>query len=84
MAIGLMRDLSRADTKSLLQGAGVPVRCINAAPETKFAIATAIESNKKYADFNALIMTGVGHFPMLEKPDEFNQKLRETLRDFTK
>jgi pimeloyl-ACP methyl ester carboxylesterase len=27
-------------------------------------------------------MKGVGHFPMLEKPDEFNEKLREVLKEF--
>jgi pimeloyl-ACP methyl ester carboxylesterase len=25
---------------------------------------------------------GVGHYPMLEKPDEFNRKLRDVLKEF--
>lgn len=82
MAVGLMRDLSRLDAKALLQDANVPVRCINAAPATKFAIPTASDINKKYADFKAVIMEGVGHFPMLEQPAEFNRKLREVLKEF--
>jgi pimeloyl-ACP methyl ester carboxylesterase len=59
-----------------------PVRCINAAPEAMFAIPTAVDVNKKYADFDAVIMKGVGHFPMLEQPEEFNRKLREVLKEF--
>jgi pimeloyl-ACP methyl ester carboxylesterase len=35
--------------------------------------ADLIETNKKYGDYNAVIIEDVGHYPMLEKPDEFNQ-----------
>ena len=82
MAVGLMRDLSGVDTKTLLKDAKVPVRCINAAPATQFAIPTASDINKKYGDFDVVIMEGVGHFPMLEKPAEFNEKLRGVLKEF--
>jgi pimeloyl-ACP methyl ester carboxylesterase len=83
MALGLMRDLYRLDVKKLLKEAKVPVRCINAAaPDVKFAVPTASEVNKKYADFKAVMMEGVGHFPMLERPAEFNRKLREVLQEF--
>jgi len=41
---------------------------------------TAIGVNRKYADFDAVLMEGVGHFPMLEKPEGFNGKLREVLK----
>jgi pimeloyl-ACP methyl ester carboxylesterase len=83
MALGLMRDMSRVDTKSLLKDAKVPVRCINAGPAGfQFAMPTARDVNKKYADFDAVIMEGVGHYPMLERPDEFNQKLRDVLKEF--
>jgi sigma-B regulation protein RsbQ len=83
MALGLMRDLYRLDVKNLLKEAKVPVRCINAAaPDVKFAVPTASEVNRKYADFKAVIMEGVGHFPMLERPAEFNRKLREVLQEF--
>jgi pimeloyl-ACP methyl ester carboxylesterase len=82
MANGLMRDMAKMDVKVLLKEAGVPVRCINAAPEFKFGLATAGDVNGKYADFKAVIMKGVGHFPMLERPGEFNAKLREVLKEF--
>ncbi|MCI0684404.1 MAG: alpha/beta hydrolase [Gemmataceae bacterium] len=82
MAIGLMRDMSGMDVKTLLKDAKVPVRCINAAGEFQFAMPTAVDVNKKYADFKAVIMEGVGHFPMLERPAEFNGKLRDVLKEF--
>jgi pimeloyl-ACP methyl ester carboxylesterase len=43
---------------------------------------TVVETNKKYADFGAVTIAGVGHYPMLEKPDEFNRKLRDVLKEF--
>jgi pimeloyl-ACP methyl ester carboxylesterase len=69
--------------KELLKGASTPVRCINSGGGFQFFTPTAIEINQKYADFSAVIIDGVGHFPMLEKPVEFNQKLRDVLKEFT-
>jgi sigma-B regulation protein RsbQ len=60
----------------------VPVRCINSGGGYPFFTPTAVEINKKYADYNAVIIPEVGHYPMLEKPAEFNQKLREVLKEF--
>jgi pimeloyl-ACP methyl ester carboxylesterase len=82
MALGLMRDMMRLDTKALLKDAKVPVRCINSGGGYQFHTPTAIDINKKYADYNALLIDSVGHYPMLEKPAEFNQKLREVLKEF--
>lgn len=82
MATGLMREMSGLDQKKLLQEARVPVRCINAAGGYAFFTPTAVEINKKYADYNAVTMPEVGHYPMLEKPAEFNQKLRDVLKEF--
>jgi pimeloyl-ACP methyl ester carboxylesterase len=82
MAVGLMRDMSGLDTKVLLKEAKVPVRCINSAGGFKFFNKTAIDVNKKYADFDAVLIEEVGHYPMLERPMEFNQKLREVLKEF--
>jgi pimeloyl-ACP methyl ester carboxylesterase len=82
MAIALFRDFPRLDYKALFKESKVPVRCINAAPGFQFAQPTEVETNKKYADFNAVIIEGVGHFPMLERPAEFNQKLQDVLKEF--
>ena len=73
MALALMRDLFGLDTGRLLKEAKVPVRCINSAGGYQFFTPTAVETNKKYADFGAVTIEGVGHYPMLEKPDEFNR-----------
>jgi pimeloyl-ACP methyl ester carboxylesterase len=82
MAIGLFRDFPRLDLKALFRGAKVPVRCINSGTGYPFGMATAVDVNKKYADYGMVQMDGVGHFPMLEKPEAFNQKLRDVLKEF--
>jgi len=82
MALGLMHDLTGLDMKKLLKEAKAPVRCINSAGGFQFFTPTAIETNKKYADYNAVTIAEVGHYPMLEKPEEFNQKLRDVLKEF--
>jgi pimeloyl-ACP methyl ester carboxylesterase len=82
MALGLMRDLAGLDPKTLLKEARVPVRCINSAGGFQLFTPTAVEINKKYADYGAVTIADVGHYPMLEKPAEFNQKLREVLKEF--
>jgi pimeloyl-ACP methyl ester carboxylesterase len=82
MALATMRNLGEVDQKALLQQAKVPVRCINAAGGTMFHVPTAVETQRKFADYGAVLIEGVGHFPMLEKPDEFNAKLREVLKEF--
>ncbi len=81
MAIALMRDLFGLDTRKLLKETKVPVRCINSAGGYKSFTPTVVETNKKYADFGAVTIEGVGHYPMLEKPDEFNRKLRDVLEE---
>jgi len=82
MALALMGDLFGLDTRKLLKEAKVPVRCINSAGGYKSFTPTVVETNKKYADFGAVTIDGVGHHPILEKPDEFNRKLRDVLKEF--
>jgi pimeloyl-ACP methyl ester carboxylesterase len=68
----LIRDYVTFDLASAMQSAGVPIRCVNA---DKWP--TNTEANKKYADFDAVILPGVGHFLMHEAPDELNNALIE-------
>jgi pimeloyl-ACP methyl ester carboxylesterase len=82
MALALLRDLSQLDIKALLKDAHKPVRCINSSGGYKFFTPTDVAINKKYADYDAVIIDQVGHYPMLEKPAEFNQKLRTVLKEF--
>jgi pimeloyl-ACP methyl ester carboxylesterase len=82
MAISLMRDHFGLDTRKPLKEAKVPVRCINSAGGYKSFIPTVVETNKKYADFGVVTIEGVGHYPMLEKAEEFNRKLRDVPKEF--
>ena len=55
----------------------VPTRAINSTVGE-----TTIEINRKYyRDYDCTLMDGVGHYPMLEKPQEFNQKLEAVLKE---
>src|SRR5205085_11430618 len=81
MATALMRDLTALDQKKALREAKVPVRCINSAGGYLFFVPTNVAVQKKYADYAAVTIDEVGHYPMLEKPAEFNQKLREVLKE---
>lgn len=78
-ALALMRDYPNFRPKQALAAAGVPVRCLNIVPRAEEGLPTAIETNRRYADYDAVLLEDVGHFPMLEKPDEFNAKLLEVL-----
>jgi hypothetical protein len=59
----------------------VPVRCINSAGGFAFYTpTTAIDVNKKYANYDTFTIGIVAHYPMLERPTEFNEKLRAVLK----
>jgi len=46
---------------------------------------TDIAANRKIKpDFDAIIMTHMGHYPMLERPDEFNRLVAETIASLMK
>jgi pimeloyl-ACP methyl ester carboxylesterase len=74
-AVALIRDMFALDQAAALAACGVPVRAINAAAVLPIQIPTAVDTNRKYADFEAREMRGVGHYPMLERPAEFNALL---------
>lgn len=77
--VGLLHEFEGFDMAAALSAVDAPVRCVNAAPYGDFALPTAIETNRRYADFDATIMDGVGHYPQLERPEEFNRRMRELL-----
>jgi len=70
----LIRDYAVYDLAAGLEAAGVPVRCVNA---DKWP--TNVSANRKYADFDAVILEGHGHFLMQEAPRELNDALIETV-----
>ncbi|MEO0996251.1 MAG: alpha/beta hydrolase [Pseudomonadota bacterium] len=77
VAIALLLDFANIDFPALFSGAGVPIRAINAAPAPPMIPVTNVEGNRQYADFDAVIVEGSGHFIQLEKPAAFNARLRE-------
>jgi pimeloyl-ACP methyl ester carboxylesterase len=76
--IALMRDFPNLDMPKLFRGAGVPIRAINA--RTEEGMKTAVEINRKYADFDVAYMDGAGHYVQLERPAEFNEKMESWLK----
>ena len=68
----LMGDYVAFDLAAAMESAAVPIRCVNAD-----LWPTNIEANRQYADFDAVILPGVGHFLMQEAPDELNEALIE-------
>jgi pimeloyl-ACP methyl ester carboxylesterase len=73
--IALMRDFGTIDMPAWFREAGVPIRAINKAEPNQ----TRIEVNRKYADYDAVLMEGVGHYPHMTRPDEFNKLLIEAI-----
>jgi len=73
-AIGLLRGFGGFDLATALGAAGVPVRVVNATPRAG-GLATAIDHNRRAADFDALLLEDCGHFPMLEQPARFQALL---------
>ncbi len=82
-AIALLRDIASLDLREAFAAVKVPIRCVNSAPQGERGFPTALDLNKKYADYDAVLMEGVGHYPMLERPAEFNTHLRTALQEIT-
>jgi len=79
IAIATARQIPNLDQPALLAAAGVPVRCINS---DKTAV-TDLEANLRHGNYDAVLMEGVGHFVMLERPEEFNRLLAEAVEELT-
>lgn len=75
-AIAILAAIFAYDPVPALKEVKVPVRAINSD-----RVPTNLEVNRKYApQFDAAIIKGIGHYPMLEEPARFNQLLAEILR----
>jgi pimeloyl-ACP methyl ester carboxylesterase len=73
----LMSDFAGIDMPRLFSEAGVPIRAINAAGPNP----TAIERNRKYADFDAVLMDDVGHYLHMTRPEKFNPLLLDAIAE---
>jgi len=61
------------DTGASARRLHVPIRCINGD-----LYPTNVQANRMVIeDFDAVVLPRTGHFPMLERPDDFNGKLTE-------
>jgi pimeloyl-ACP methyl ester carboxylesterase len=75
VAIPLIQELLDLDLRQALSAVNVPIRCINSA----YGLPTAIDTNRKYADFDAVTLDAGGHFQHLESPERFNAEMRKLL-----
>jgi pimeloyl-ACP methyl ester carboxylesterase len=71
-------DFQNNEIIRVLQEVQAPITCISS---DKYP--TNVETNQRYApSFQAKIMSGVGHFNMMEGPETFNRLLEETIQEF--
>jgi sigma-B regulation protein RsbQ len=78
VAAAMMEGFGGYDMARAFRNAGVPIRAINGD-----LWPTRTDVNRTVTpDFDAVIMKGAGHYPMLERPAEFNRFLVETVREF--
>jgi pimeloyl-ACP methyl ester carboxylesterase len=77
IAVAAMKGLLAYDLTTSLPKVKAPIRAIDSDSNP-----VAIEVNRKYARrFDAAIMPGVGHFPMIVAPKEFNRLLADAVSD---
>ncbi len=77
IALASFKSLFKFEKTALFDELDIPVRFINS---SRFP--TKTESAERHIkDFKLRIIEDVGHFPMFEKPDEFNKILRETIKE---
>ena len=77
IGIALLREYINYDAAAAFTAvpAAIPIRCINS---TMYA--TNVEGNRAYhEDFEVVEMDGVGHFLMIERPEEFNALLNQVI-----
>ncbi|MEM6936855.1 MAG: alpha/beta hydrolase [Pseudomonadota bacterium] len=82
VAVALFADFARISLPDMLQNANTPIRVINAGPGPMTPV-TEVELNRRYADYEAVLMEDVGHFLQLEQPQRFNTQLQLTLDTLT-
>jgi hypothetical protein len=82
MALALMRDLFGLDTVTAFQGGKGPSAVHQLRRRVPVLHPHGRRTNRKYADFATVTLEGVGHYPMLEKPDKFNRSLWDVLKEF--
>lgn len=75
VAIALIEGVVSFDVREALSAVSVPVRCINSA----YGLATTVETNRQYGDFDAVTLDAGGHFQHMESPERFNAEMKKLL-----
>ncbi len=79
-AHAMLMSLAGYDVGAAVRRLTVPLRAINGD-----LYPTDVEGNRKVkSDFDVVIMKHMGHYPMLERPAEFNKHVAETVASLTK
>lgn len=77
--VGIMEGFGGYDLAPASKNAGVPIRAINGD-----LWPTATDRNRTVVPgFDVVIMKGAGHYPMLERPEEFNGLLIDVVSRLT-
>lgn len=75
LSLAILEAVMTYDQARGLREVKVPIRAINSDLNP-----TKLEVNRKYApQFDAVVIKGVGHYPMLENPARFNELLTEII-----
>ncbi len=79
-AYAIFISIGGYDTGAAVRRLEVPLRAVNGD-----LYPTDVDAVRKMKpDFEAKIMTHMGHYPMLERPEEFNRLLAETIAELSK
>ncbi|HXV77630.1 MAG TPA: alpha/beta hydrolase [Candidatus Polarisedimenticolaceae bacterium] len=79
IATALVRAITDHDAAAALAATPVPVRALNGDLSP-----TDVEGNRRHhPDFDATVIEGTGHFPMLERPADFNRMLERIIEELT-
>jgi len=80
IGVAVLRAVFSYDKAAALSRVKQPIRAINSDK-----IPTLLEVSRRYApQFEAVLMHGTGHFPMLEKPAEFNRLLEKAIEELAR
>ena len=80
LSLAILEGIFKYDAIPALKEIKVPIRAINGDRNP-----TNLEANRKYApQFDAAIVKGSGHYPMLEQPARFNELLAEIIKQVGK
>jgi len=78
-ALALLRDYPDLDLARWMEDAKVPVRALQSGPP--MSPPTRMGNNRKHGNYDASFLDGVGHYPMLERPVEFNRRLEAAVAE---